>query len=416
MNATSVLICLASAVSLGQVKDTVFQARDLQVKQYTTRVNNQEFPFHMLLFHRTALGVNYLKPGKSADHGKPDLDFSRLATTYYHPRSPVGVALQKFNWFPGPPNTYHADARLPASMVGMALTPAAMLVNLWSEPPVAVLEVEVGTIASYARPTQQMHFIARQRTFVQLTRPAKGKPPFFHFVHDAKERGAAVRIDEGELRATFEKKGGERFYHLIVVEIYKEPDHNVLKELMTREAMKMLMSKLHDDGVLCYHTSNRYYDHVSILASVAEELDYACIVARDMQNRRDDMSAFSSEWVVVARKQKHLRHLKAPDGYAKENPRPYWFLPPRTDKYFAWTDKSEKSFRGVYLADPDIERFAQSIWEFEWSVIDIMGVAPRDAYPYMDAIAQVFRTLSDRSARRMNAGIPESARKKIEKN
>ena len=414
MNAAMMLVCLAGGMWVGQPKDTVFQSSDLQVKRFTTRVKDQEFPFHMLMFHRTALGVNYLKPEKKAAHGKPDVDFSRLATSYYHPRSPVGVALQKFNWFPGLINTYHADARLPASTVGMGLDPLGQLVNLWSEPPVAVLELEVGTIASYARPTQQMHFIARQPTFVKLSLPAAGKPRYFHFVQDALDRGAELRIDEGELRATFEKKGGERFYHLIVVEIYKEPDHNVLKELMTKEAMVMLMSKLYEDGVICYHTSNRYYDHVSILGSVAKDLGYGCLVGRNFEHRRDGMSDFSSEWVMVARKQEYLRHLKAPPGYEKENDSPYWFRPPRTDKYFAWTDKGEKSFRGIYFGDPDIHLLHDAVRDLMWDIADYFGESSRVAYPLFRSIDQVFYSWSARSAELKNRGIPESARKETE--
>ena len=42
----------------------------------------------------------------------------RLATTYYHRDGPVGRVMEKFNWSPGPPNcnTYHADARILASL------------------------------------------------------------------------------------------------------------------------------------------------------------------------------------------------------------------------------------------------------------------------------------------------------------
>lgn len=49
----------------------------------------------------------------------PD-EWSRLATTYYHRDGPVGRVLERFNWFPGPENTYAADARLPAALVGLA--------------------------------------------------------------------------------------------------------------------------------------------------------------------------------------------------------------------------------------------------------------------------------------------------------
>ena len=74
------------------------------------------------------MGRNYQKPEKRADFGNPDIDLSRLPTTYYHDKSPIGVVLQKYNWFPGKENTYHADARLPASLIGMGLSPLGQLI------------------------------------------------------------------------------------------------------------------------------------------------------------------------------------------------------------------------------------------------------------------------------------------------
>src|SRR5262249_40279835 len=56
---------------------------------------------HMLI------GDNFTQPA----------ELRRLATLHYHRRGPVGVVLERFNWFPGPANTYRADARLPASLV-----------------------------------------------------------------------------------------------------------------------------------------------------------------------------------------------------------------------------------------------------------------------------------------------------------
>jgi hypothetical protein len=73
---------------------------------------------HQLLYHRIAYGLQL----ESAENGaKSEGNPSRLATTYYHRESPIGIALQRFNWFPGPPITYAADARLPASLIAQGL-------------------------------------------------------------------------------------------------------------------------------------------------------------------------------------------------------------------------------------------------------------------------------------------------------
>src|ERR1043166_2009888 len=118
MNTAILLACLTAPATLAQREDTVFEAPNIQLRKYATKFDEMDLPYHLLLYHRTVVGSNYLKPAKNDDIGKSDKDFSRLATTYYHSHSPVGVALQKFNWFSGRVNTYRADARLPTSLVG----------------------------------------------------------------------------------------------------------------------------------------------------------------------------------------------------------------------------------------------------------------------------------------------------------
>ena len=56
-----------------------------------------------------------------------------------------------------------------------------------------------------------------------------------------------------------EKHGKDKFYKVIIVATSKLPVIEVHKELLTKEGLQLLMSKLTEDGIVCYHTSNRYY-------------------------------------------------------------------------------------------------------------------------------------------------------------
>ena len=314
------LVCMAGAMAAGQPDKVVFQAPQIQVRQGGDR-DVKGKPYLFLMYNGIYMGRNYEKPTNRNDYGKSAKDFSRLATTYFHDKSPIGMVLQKYNWFPGKDNTYHADVRVPASLVGLGLEPLGQLAQLWSEPPIAVLGMDVATLASYARPAQTMHFTERVPTFVKLSLPGKGEKRFFHYVQDVRGRGANLEIFAGEPREMIEKKGGERFYQAIVFETYKLPDAGLHKELLTKEAMQMMMSKVRDDGLVCYHTSNRYYDIAPIIAAAAKELKLACIVGKDAgffyREEPGHDHRFSSEWVIVARSPKHLAHLKPPPDFEK---------------------------------------------------------------------------------------------------
>src|SRR5690242_17413927 len=113
MNATLMLICLSGVSSTGQAPEVVFKAPMTEVREQ--KEDGKDYLY--LLHNRVYMGRNYKKPANRKDYGKPDVDLSRLPTTYYHDKSPIGIVLAKYNWFPGgKDNTYAADARMPASL------------------------------------------------------------------------------------------------------------------------------------------------------------------------------------------------------------------------------------------------------------------------------------------------------------
>ena len=63
------------------------------------------------------------------------------------------------------------------------------LVGVWSEPPIAVIGMNAGTLASYARPLQHMHFYEPNRQLIDLMERG-----FFRFLSDARVRGADLPI------------------------------------------------------------------------------------------------------------------------------------------------------------------------------------------------------------------------------
>lgn len=228
---------------------------------------------------------------------------------------------------------------MPASLVGglgcdlmggMApgLLPLTPVVDTWSEPAYATIGLGTGTMASYARPYQTVHFYEIDDRIKRLSLPVRpGDRTYFTYLEEARKRGANVNVLMGDARlrmaepwnykdssdpakanadinqwwqdsgldrlnpksdeykdkfAEFfdrlhELRGGpESFYHLIVVDAFSSDAIPV--HLITMEAIEMYMSRLVPEGVLCVHTSNRHVELVPVVAKVANAIELPKVV------------------------------------------------------------------------------------------------------------------------------------------
>lgn len=273
-----------------------------------------------LLHGTTHHGLNYQTPRQ----------LSRLATTYYHRKGPTGLIMEKLNWFPGPQNTYWADARMPASLVGMGATigggvtlPIAQLGDCWSEPPYATVGLGTGTMASYGRPFQHVTFYEIDDTIRGFSLPPDGKKGFYNYLQDAQKRGANLEVIMGDARLSMQvetsREGGmfpkrDNYYRVIELDAFSSDAIPV--HLITKEAIEMYFKKLTEDGVLCVHTSNRHVDLVQPVTDIAKDLKLAYRVGKDSGEGRGErggsgyLGHFGSEYVMIARDEKYL----PPDG------------------------------------------------------------------------------------------------------
>jgi hypothetical protein len=248
------------------------------------------------------------------------LEERRLATTYYHAKGPVGQVMRRMKWFPGAPESA-SDARIVASLVGQAggignLTlPMNASVAVWSEPPVAVLGVECGTMAIYARPFQWFDFYELDPGIVQLSLPASAaQPRRFDSLVDAQDRGAFVRVFHGDPRQALHEAGPRRFYSVVFAMTYHSdaiPNH-----MATKEALEEYRRSLIEDGLICFHTSNRWMQLPPVLARSASAMKWVAAVAGDqgpdnrLAQRNDDQFRFSSEWTVIVPNARQLTDRK----------------------------------------------------------------------------------------------------------
>jgi hypothetical protein len=260
-----------------------------------------------LLVGKVMHGEQFLKPSDPRLQGQPNHDFTRLATTYYHRRGPVGRIMETMNWFPGRENTYAADARMPASQCGLLATPGilpfASLVGLWSEPPYAAILIKDGCLASYARPFQWVDFYERHSALIALSSPAADEQAQFTFIRDARERGANVRILAGPEHTLLEKRAPRQFYQVLVVDTIRGGSDFPSKELLTADAMALYFAALAEDGALLVHISNRTYDLSPVVGDAAASLGFPSVTLRDPGTTTPPMPRghLTSHWVLVAR-------------------------------------------------------------------------------------------------------------------
>jgi hypothetical protein len=281
--------------------------------------------FYTSMRHGTTLhGQNYFEPE----------NLKRLATTYYHRLGPLGLAMERYNWFWGDQittDTFWADNRMPAALVGLAATPLGTgplpldaIIHTRSEPPYAVVGLGTGTMASYGRPFQHVTYYEIDQKVRNFSLPpneriTRNGSPFFTYVKNALDRGVNLEIIMGDARQTMEKEilpppeeqqapgnrypHREKYYKVMVIDAFSSDAIPV--HLLTFESVKLYSDKLAPDGVLCIHTSNRHLDLDRVVVDIADKLRMKYRVTSD-----SDVGAVGhsgSSYVLLAFDQKHLR-------------------------------------------------------------------------------------------------------------
>jgi hypothetical protein len=298
------------------------------------------YRYTSLMHGSTHHGLNYHFPDGSMQDGKKTQDYTRLATTYYHRFGPVGVVMEKLNWFPGykvdgPDGdkrmTYWADARLPASLIGSGaadfgmMLPLPQIVSAWSEPAYATIGLGTGTMASYSRPFQHMTFYEIDQHIRNFSLPPPGRETYYTYVQGAIRRGTKLEIIMGDARLTMSKdqvntdgtyylddfsnadKHGapvpwkqstsfnkrESYYRAIEVDAFSSDAIPV--HLITKEAIELYMDRLTPNGVLLVHTSNRHVNLVQPVLNICQVAQW-----RDWENMKDGEPTIKTglAWVV----------------------------------------------------------------------------------------------------------------------
>lgn len=185
------------------------------------------------------------------------------------------------------PTTYYAET----SGVGLAIE------RLRREHPeglrIGVVGLGVGTVAAYTRSGDRLRFYEIDRDVVELAETR------FHYLADARGRGAEVSVAVGDGRLALEQElaaEGSRAFDLLVVDAFSSdaiPIH-----LLTGECLETYRAHLAPDGLVAVHVSNRYLDLGPVVGRLARQVGrLACRIDDAGDPERD---AHESSWVLLA--------------------------------------------------------------------------------------------------------------------
>jgi hypothetical protein len=195
--------------------------------------------------------------------------------TYYHRTGPVGDMFRVLR---------AKDPKAPFAMVGLG----------------------TGSVSCYALPGQSLTFYEIDPSVKQLV---ADDDTYFTYFKDAQRRGANVDIVMGDARLKLEEQADRR-YQLLLVDAFSSDSIPI--HLLTKEAVKLYMDRVTDDGIVALHISNKFVKLEPVVARIADELGLEARVFSDMWDT--PIGKTMSSWVVLARKPEHLGAIARKDG------------------------------------------------------------------------------------------------------
>jgi hypothetical protein len=182
---------------------------------------------------------------------------------------------------------------------------------------VGVIGLGTGTMAAYGEPGDRL-------TFYEIDRKVKeisfDRSDLFTYVTGARARGAQVDLVLGDARLQLDRERDtqpDQKYDLILVDAFSSDAIPV--HLLTEEALGIYLDRLKDDGIVAFHTSNRYVSLDRVVGNLAAATGCVALMQSDF-----DQSApgkYASSWVLVARRHSHFGKLREHEELSEADPR-----------------------------------------------------------------------------------------------
>jgi hypothetical protein len=214
----------------------------------------------------------------------------RAATSYYGPRSGVGIVLSRF----------HPDQGRRVGVLGLG----------------------AGTIAAYGRRGDVFRFFEINPLVARFAERE------FTFLADS---AASVGVVVADARLALEREHGER-YDVLVADAFS--GDAVPVHLLTEEAFRLYFRRLAPDGVLAMNISNRLLDLSPVVAGAADALGVDAVIVESDSSKANGW--FKALWALLAAKDGPLRSLSFDSPSSRLRPLP--------QKLILWRDDYSNLF------------------------------------------------------------------------
>ncbi|MFN5994156.1 MAG: spermidine synthase [Betaproteobacteria bacterium] len=279
-NAMGVVVCGfcigATVMTMRSYNDgVVYQTRNfygtLRVKEY--RPPEVQYRRRSLIHGAILHGDQYMDP-----------PYNRSATTYYKPKSGIGLTLlaqEQIN--PGQPRR--------VGLVGLG----------------------AGTLATYGNKGDTFRFYDINAAVVEIA-----KRDFTYL----KESEAQIEVALGDARLNLERESSQNF-DVLAIDAFSSDSIPV--HLITLEALDIYAKHMKPEGVIAFHVSNRFLDLKPVVQLLAEKRGWHAAWIRDTY---EDGST-SSDWVLLTRHKPFLLRRDIVESSYVIPPEPGWRV---------WTD------------------------------------------------------------------------------
>jgi len=180
-------------------------------------------------------------------------------------------------------------------------------------PHVAVIGLGAGAMAAYARTNETWTFYEIDPVVIRFARDTN----YFTYLHDCAARQLDIVTGDARLRL---REAPDARYGLIVLDAFSSDAVPV--HLLTREAMRLYLSKLAPGGLLAFHVSNRNLDVQAVARTLARDAGLVCVERSEEELGEVEIrfGKDAAQWVMAAREPGGLRQRVSPEFWQEPNP------------------------------------------------------------------------------------------------